>query len=103
MKIIEVIEMNDIFRRKEPNRGCGGWFGGTMASPVEDGRYMVGPLIVYDKPKTYDISPFKADRVRSPAWGWHDDSVDYKVEVIQEQSPSKMYSARSPAWDWCGD
>lgn len=95
--------MDDIFRRKTPNKGSGGWFGWSRESEAGDGTYMVGPLIVYDEPKTYALSEFKADSAVSPAWGWNDDSIDYRVDVIQEQSPVKLYSARSSAWDLWGD
>lgn len=104
--------MDEIFRKKEPSRGSGGWFNWLNQSGGGDGPYISGPPIEYDKPVTdaipvipvtYAITEFKAEGVRSPAWDLCGDSFDYRVEVIQAQSPVNMYSARSPAWDLCGD
>ncbi len=111
------MEITNIFGKQETVRSRRGWDVGPEDTFGMGNEYIVGPLIVYDEtgaetqqadatenaPKTYALSPFKADSIRSPAWAWTDDSIDYRVEVIQEQSPVGLYSARSPAWDLCGD
>jgi len=71
-EIIEVIEIDQIFRKREPQRGSGGWFGGKEGpSSADGGRYMVGPLFVYDEPETRMLSPDRADGARSSAWDWY--------------------------------
>jgi hypothetical protein len=67
-KILEVIKISDIFRMEGPHIRRSGWAVGPEGCDGSDNPYIVGQRIEYDEPVTSQITDFKADSVRSPAW-----------------------------------